>query len=291
MKNNRFVAAVLIPAYLFIGLFSLFPVLYGIGISFFDYNPVNSVQPFVWMENYLKLLEDSTFRHALVNTLVFCVVAVALNVVLSMFLARMIFSVPWRWLRVALRVAIFIPCVAPKVGTALIWKHGILDTKAGVLNQLVKLLGGSSVNWYTTTWPLFAIIIVFTLWSDIGYNTILFTAGLEGVPEELEEAADLDGAGPFRKFVQITLPLMRRTFAFVSIMTVVDYFQHFAQFRVLAANGGMNDSAMVLTNYIYQTSFRDYDMGYASAMSTVLFLMILAVSLFQNRMLRANWDY
>ena len=120
---------------------------------------------------------------------------------------------------------------------------------------------------------------------------VLFTAGLESVPKEFDEAAAIDGAGPVRRFISIRLPLIGRTFAFVAIMTMANYFQMFAQFKVFVPDGGQKDSAMVLTNYIYRISFTQFDMGYASAVATALFLMIFVVAMIQNRMMRADWSY
>ena len=123
------------------------------------------------------------------------------------------------------------------------------------------------------------------------YNIVLFSAGIEGVPKEFDEAAAIDGAGAIRRFLSIKLPLMGRTFAFVAVMTMANYFQMFAQFRVFAPDGGMNDSVMVLTNYIYKTSFVSFHMGYASAVAAALFVIVFAVAMIQNKMMRADWSY
>ena len=114
---------------------------------------------------------------------------------------------------------------------------------------------------------------------------------MENVPKEFEEAAAIDGAGPLQRFLYIKLPLMGRTFAFVAVMTMADYFQMFTQFNIFAANGGRNNSAMVLTNYIYRTSFSNFDMGYASALSAGLFVVVFAVAMIQNRLMRIEWGY
>ena len=111
------------------------------------------------------------------------------------------------------------------------------------------------------------------------------------MPKEFDEAAAIDGAGPIRRFISIKLPLMGRTFAFVTIMTMANYFQMFAQFRIFAAKGGIDNSAMVLTNYIFKTSFLSFDMGYASAIATALFLIVFLVALVQNKMMRSDWSY
>ena len=291
MKNNKFVAAILVPGFLLLFIFSVFPLFYGLGISFFEYNPVNSTQPFLGLENYKRMFQDEVFYKAVINTLVFCIVAVLGNIVITLFLAQIISVLPSKGFKTFFRTILFIPCIAPMVGTALIWKYGIVGTRGGLLNEIIKYLGGTPKNWGLTTWQMFLIVIVFTLWADIGYNVVLFTAGLESVPKEFDEAAAIDGAGPIRRFISIRLPLIGRTFAFVAIMTMANYFQMFAQFKVFVPDGGQKDSAMVLTNYIYRISFTQFDMGYASAVATALFLMIFVVAMIQNRMMRADWSY
>ena len=290
MKNNKFVAAILVPGFLLLFIFSVFPLFYGLGISFFEYNPVNSTQPFLGLENYKRMFQDEVFYKAVINTLVFCIVAVLGNIVITLFLAQIISVLPSKGIKTFFRTILFIPCIAPMVGTALIWKYGIVGTRGGLLNEIIKYLGGTPKNWGLTTWQMFLIVIVFTLWADIGYNVVLFTAGLESVPKEFDEAAAIDGAGPVRRFISIRLPLIGRTFAFVAIMTMANYFQMFAQFKVFVPDGGQKDSAMVLTNYIYRISFTQFDMSYASAVATALFLMIFVVAMIQNRMMRAEWN-
>ena len=291
MKNNKCVAAILVPGFLLLFIFSVFPLFYGLGISFFEYNPVNSTQPFLGLENYKRMFQDEVFYKAVINTLVFCIVAVLGNIVITLFLAQIISVLPSKGIKTFFRTILFIPCIAPMVGTALIWKYGIVGTRGGLLNEIIKYLGGTPKNWGLTTWQMFLIVIVFTLWADIGYNVVLFTAGLESVPKEFDEAAAIDGAGPVRRFISIRLPLIGRTFAFVAIMTMANYFQMFAQFKVFVPDGGQKDSAMVLTNYIYRISFTQFDMSYASAVATALFLMIFVVAMIQNRMMRADWSY
>lgn len=292
MKNNKFVIAVLVPAFAFLGFFAVYPVVYGLGISLFDYNPANSTQPFVGLENYGRLVHDQVFWKSVGNTFFFCFVAVTANIVITLALAALICDIPRKGLRTFFRAILFIPCIAPMVGTAIIWKYGIIATDGGLINQLAGLLFGMPPkNWLLTEMPMMVIIIVYTLWADIGYNVILFTAGLESIPKNFEEAARVDGAGPLRRFVSVRLPLMKRTFAFVAIMTMADYFQMFAQFNVLAPDGGRNYAVMVLTNLIYRTSFKSFDMGYAAAISLALFVIVFAVAMVQNRIMKADWSY
>lgn len=291
MKNNRFTAAVLVPSFLFLFIFTAFPVVYGLGISFFDYNPASTENLFLGLENYKRLVQDDVFWEAVKNTVFFGGVAVCANIVITLFLVKIISVLPWKRWKTFFRTILFIPCIAPVVGTSMVWKYGILGTDGGVLNKIASVFGAAPKNWFLTTLPLMLLIIVYTLWADIGYNVVLFTAGIEGVPKEFDEAAAIDGAGPIRRFLSIKLPLMGRTFAFVAIMTMANYFQMFAQFRIFAPKGGMNNSAMVLTNYIYRTSFISFDMGYASAIAAGLFLIVFVVAMIQNKMMRADWSY
>lgn len=291
MKNNRFVALVLIPGFLFLFLFSVFPVLYGLGISFFEYNPASTSNTFLGLANYKRLIADEVFWQSVKTTLFFCLVAVFFNIIITLFLAKIISVIPSKKIKTLFRTILFIPCIAPIVGTAMIWKFGLMSTDGGVINKVLGWFGVAPTNWFLTTMPLLILIIIYTLWADIGYNVVLFTAGIEGVPKEFDEAASIDGAGPVRRFISIKLPLMGRTFAFVSIMTMANYFQMFAQFRIFAANGGRNNTAMMLTNYVYRTSFTTGDMGYGSAIAGALFLMVFIVALVQNKLMRADWSY
>ena len=266
-------------------------MIYGLGISLYDYNPANTHNVFLGLEHYRRLITDETFWKSVKNTVFFCVAAVGANIVITLFLAKIISVIPSKGIKTFFRTILFIPCIAPMVGTSMVWKYGIVGTDGGLLNQIRALFGMAPKNWFLTTMPLMLIIIVYTLWADIGYNVVLFTAGIEGVPKEFDEAAAIDGAGPIRTFLYIKLPLMGRTFAFVSIMTMANYFQMFAQFRIFAPQGGMNDSALVLTNYVYRTSFESFNMGYASAIAMGLFLLVFVIALIQNKMMRADWSY
>ena len=134
-------------------------------------------------------------------------------------------------------------------------------------------------------------MIIFTIWADIGYNTVLFCAGLDGIPKDFSEAAQIDGAGPVRRFIYITLPLLGRTFIFVLMMTLISHFQMFVQFMVLAQRGAPNNAATVLTLLIYKEGFSNQNMGYASAIAVILFLVIMVVTVIQRRVNRVDWGY
>ncbi len=292
MKQNRkFVLLVLIPVFIEAIIFLVIPILGTIGISFTDYNPVAHRMDFTWLDNYKKLFGDQDFVIALKNTLVFTVVAVILNIIISLTVATMISQLRSNKTRSFFRMIAFLPCIAPMVASAVVWGRSILNTKIGLVNQIIEKLGGEGVAWTGDERFVMISVIVFTLWADLGYNIILFCAGIDGIPEEFYEAAKLDGAGKWKRFKHVTLPLLGRTTTFVVLMTLISYFQMFAQFSVLLYKDGPQHSGLVLTSYIYKTAFVYKNMGYAAAISFVLFLLILVVSLIQQRLNKVDWEY
>ena len=180
--------------------------------------------------------------------------------------------------------------MAPLAAVAVVWMRCILPPKGGLINLGLGLLGISPINWMDASHLMNAIIML-SLWADIGYNIILFISGIEGIPTNYFEAAEIDGAGPIRRFFSITFPLLNRTFSFVLITTVISYFQAFAQFSILAKEGGAGRSAYVMSTYIYNMGFVSKDMGYASAVSVVLFAVIMLCTLIQRRLVKVDWGY
>lgn len=291
MKNNRFVALVLIPALALLTLFVVVPIIGSFVFAMFDYNPLRASNPFLGFDNYTRLLGDSLYMKSLGNTLVFVFVTVLINIALTLLLSQLISIINRKWLRNLFLVAIFMPVVAPVANSAVVWSRSIYPAKGGLLNMIVSALGGAPLNWVGAPALLMTSLIIFTVWVDIGYNTVLFTAGIDGIPRDFYEAADIDGAGFVRKFFNITLPLLGRTFSFVSAMTLISHFQMFAQFDIIARDGGPGKAGQVLTTYIYYSGFRSKDMGYASAISVTLFLFILVVTMVQQRLNRVDWGY
>jgi multiple sugar transport system permease protein/raffinose/stachyose/melibiose transport system permease protein len=291
MKNNRFVAAVLIPALALLTMFIVLPIMGSFYFSLFDYNPLRSINTFLFLDNYKRLLNDPVFIKSFKNTIFFVLVTVGINIALTLMLANFIAKVERKWLRNLFLVCIFLPCVAPVANSAVIWSRSLFPTRGGLLNLITIAIADKTINWVGSPLYLMPALILFTVWVDIGYNTVLFTAGIDGIPKDFYEAADIDGAGPFSRFFNITLPLLGLTFTFVSAMTLISHFQMFAQFEIIARNGGPGRAGQVLTTYIYYAGFRAKDMGYASAISVMLFLLILVVTLIQQRTNRVDWRY
>jgi len=291
MKNNRFVIIVLVPALALLTLFVIVPIVGSFVFSFYDYNPLRENQIFLGWGNYRRLTEDPIYIKSLKNTLLFVFVTVAINIGLTLVVAQFISQIKRKWLRNLFLVAVFMPCVAPVANSAVVWMRSLYASKGGLFNTGLTELGLTPIDWVGSPLLLLPALILFTLWVDIGYNTVLFTAGMDGIPKDFYEAAEIDGAGPVTRFFKITIPLLGRTFSFVTAMTLISHFQMFAQFEIMARDGGAGKAGQVLTTYIYYAGFKAKDMGYASAISVTLFLVILIVTLVQQRMNRVDWGY
>jgi len=291
MKNNRFVFTILLFIFGLIIAFLFLPLLLGLGISFFDYNPLREQNAFVGLANYRKLTTDPVFSKALGNTLWFVGVAVVGNVLLTLVLALMITSLASNKMRSFFRMMFFLPCIAPLVGAASVWGSRIFSTRTGFLNVILRKLGMRPINFLGDANVVMWSLIAFTIWADFGYNTILFSAGLDAIPSTFWDAAAIDGANAWQRFTKITLPLLQRTFVFVLIMTLISHFQMFVQFQTLAQRGGPNNASTVLTLYVYRLGFINKDMGYASAVALMLFILIMVVSMIQKRLMKADWGY
>lgn len=291
MKNNKIVLVVLIPVFLQVGIFTILPIVGGFVISFMDYNPLREDNTFIMFDNYRILFSDTTFFQALTNTLLFVLITVTANMILSLMLAQLITAFQSNKTRSFFRMVFFLPCIAPMVATSVVWARSIYSVRNGLLNIFFNLFGSLGANWLGDPHTILGSIIIFTLWADIGYNIILFSAGMDGIPAEFYEACKIDGANSFQRFFRITLPLLGRTFAFVTIMTLISHFNMFAQFSEMVAKSSPQNAGLVLTSYIYKTAFEYKNLGYASAISMALFVIIMIITLVQQRLNRVDWEY
>jgi len=291
MKNKKFILIVLIPIFIHMILFNVGPIIAGFGISMMDYNPLRDTNTFVGFSNFKHLLSDPVLLKALINTLVFVGFTVTLNIAFSLMIAQLVSMFKSNKIRSFFRMAFFLPCVAPLVASSVVWSRSIYPTATGLANMILKFIGVNPVNWLGDPNILMWSIIVFTIWVDIGYNIILFSAGIDAIPTNFYEAAEMDGASAWHKFRYITLPLLGRTMTFVIIMTLISHFQMFAQFSVMVLKSGPQNSGLVLTSYIYKMAFELKDMGYASAIAVLLFIIIFIITIVQQKIQKVDWDY
>ncbi|MDR3138308.1 MAG: sugar ABC transporter permease [Treponema sp.] len=292
MKSYKFVIAVLAPVFILIATFQIIPIFLGLGISFFNYSPLNEHNIFIGFSNFIKLVKDPIFYKAFGHTFYFVVVSTGMNLVLTLVIAQIISSFRSNKLRSGFRVIFFMPCVAPLAATGFVWKL-MYDHRFGLINIILnRLFNITPRAWLGEAGTVLPAIIIFSLWADIGYNIILFCAGIDGIPRDFFEAAVIDGAGPVARFFRITLPLLARTTCFVLAMTMIFYFQSFAQFEVMQRDhGGPNDIGLVLSLLIYRTAFKFKDMGYAATISLGLFLMIMVFTIISQKVNKVDWGY
>lgn len=283
VRKGWWVAFFLAPSLLGLGLFTLLPIVASAGLTLFDWDLLTPPR-FVGPANFVDLVGDENFRQAFQHTLQFIigyiptVMALALLVALALRQSR-------RW-NVFLRICFFLPVVSAWVAVALIWKW-LLNPRFGLFNYLLSVVGIAGPDWlFDPQWAMPAIIMT-SVWKDIGFVMVLFLAGLQSIPPEYYEAADLDGANRRQRLRYITLPLLSPTTFFVVIMLLINSFQVFDQVWMMT-EGGPAGATTVLVEQIVKHAFSYSRMGYAAAMSWALFGLVFVVTLVQNRLQR-NW--
>jgi multiple sugar transport system permease protein len=257
-------------------LFTLIPLVGSLAISFFAW-PVIGRRKFVGLENFAELLSDPIFHRIMLNTLVFVVLYVPLNIVVSLGLALWIS--PRIRGRGIYRLLFFIPTVTPMIANALVWR--LLYQPGGVIDRAFQdVLGMPAPNFLGDNRWAMAAVILMSVWQGFGYNMLVFSAGLDAIPQSLQEAASIDGAGPLRRFFSITLPMLSPSMFFAMIMTLITSFQVFVQPYVLTGGGpGITTETMVLN--LYRQGFQQFDLGTASTIGWFLFMIIMLVTALQ----------
>ncbi|MFZ6993909.1 carbohydrate ABC transporter permease [Curtobacterium sp. RRHDQ66] len=270
------------PSLLILGVFVIFPILRSLWYSFFDWTVGATSQPFVGFGNYTKLFQDPQFWNALRITLEYTIVSVVLLVVLG-FVAALLLQADTLANRIV-RSVFFFPTIVSLVTIGLVWKF-LLDPDIGLVGGLTAMLGLPSVAWLQSTSLALPTIIFVSVWKSIGFAMILFVAGLKGVPAERYEAAELDGANRWQTVWRITLPSIRPTMLFTSMILTIQSFQVFDLVYVMTGGGPVFHTD-TLVNLLYRDGFVNYQTGYASAISWVLFVIIMLISLLQLRLFR-----
>jgi multiple sugar transport system permease protein len=284
-KQARIAFFFLAPALLAIGVFFIVPVVAAFVMSFTDFDIYSLANldyaRFVGFKNYLRLLDDPLFWKALGNTLYFLLIGGPLSIAVSLAAALLLNAKLVRF-KTFFRLAYFAPVVTTLVAVSVVWRF-VYHPRFGLLNYLLSLVGIGSIDWLGDPhWAMPAIILM-AVWKNFGYNMIIFIAGLQNIPRELYEAASIDGANPWQQFVSVTVPMLAPTTVFISVITMIGYFQLFAEPYVMTQGGPLN-STLSIVLYMYQQGFRWWSMGYSAALAFVLFAFILAGSLVQNRL-------
>jgi sn-glycerol 3-phosphate transport system permease protein len=274
--------AFIAPNFVLLLLFTFWPVAYSLYLSFLKWNMVAKSRPFVGLANYRTMVDDPVFWQVLRNT---CALAAG-TVVVKLSLALGVAVLLNRRLagRSVYRAVIFSPTFTTSVAVAMVWGW-ILDPNFGLLKVLLNAVGLASPNWLGDVhWALPAVMIVM-IWSGLGYDMVIFLAGLQGIPAELYDAGKVDGASPVQVFWRITFPLLSPTTFFLVVISVIGALKAFDVVAVMTGGGPLN-SSNVYVLYLYQNAFRWFKTGYASALALVLFTLILLITLVQMRLSR-----
>jgi len=285
-RKRLIVAMFLLPNFIGFIIFTGIPIVYSFGLSFTEWDLL-SVPKFIGFNNYSTLIQDKEFWLSLRNTLKFIVGYLPLVMATALGIALLLNKKIK--MKTFFRAAYFIPVVTSWVAVSLIWKW-LLNPSYGLVNYGLSLLGITGPAWLQDpAWAMPSIIIT-SVWKDIGFIMVMFLAGLQGIPETYYEAAEIDGAGPLRKFWNITLPLLAPTTFFAFVISLINSFQVFDQVLIMT-NGGPAGSTTVLVQQIYNNAFRYYKMGYAAAISWILFLLVFVVTYIQIKLQKRWVDY
>jgi multiple sugar transport system permease protein len=278
------------PSLLVIGVFFFLPVVAALALSLTDFDiyalaDLRNLRV-IGLRNYLQLLQTPLFWQAFANTLYFVIVGVPLSITASLGAALLLHSRLARF-PAFFRTALFAPVVTTLVAVAVIWRY-LFNPRYGLLNYALGGLGLSPIDWLGDPRWAMPAIIVFAIWKNFGYNMIIFLAGLQSIPEPLYEAARIDGASTWRQFRHVTLPMLAPIVSLVNVLTIAGYFQLFAEPYVMTQGGPLQSTVSVLY-FMYEEGFKWWNLGSASAVAFVLFLVIFGVTVVQLRL--ARWEH
>lgn len=280
------------PALIAIAVFFAVPVFAALLLSLTDFDiyalaDLRNLR-FVGLDNYVSLFSNPLFWGAMKNTGLFALIGVPASIAASLAAALLLNARIIRW-RPVWRVAFFAPFVTTLVATAVLWNY-LLHTRYGLINWALTGVGLPAVDWLGSPATSIPAILIFVVWKTFGYNMLIFLAVLQTVPDELHEAARIDGAGAWTRFRHVTLPAIAPTLLLVSIISVASFFQLFAEPYVMT-QGGPAQSTVTVLYFMYEEGFKWWNLGSASAVAFILFLCILAITLIQLAVARRLGAY
>ncbi len=273
-KNDNCAYLMIFPAYFIFVVFVLYPIGQVIYYSFTDYN-FYAKPEFVGFSNYARLLRDEEFLKSILNTFFYAAGTLLPQLFLGLFFAVCLFRksrlVP------LFRAAIYVPHIMSMVCVSMIWLL-FYDPNYGIFNQVLGFFGISAKRWLQDPVLAMPCIVLMSIWKSCGYSMVIYLAGLTNIPEELYEAAKLDGASGLRQFLDISLPLLRPTTFFLLVTGVVNSFLVFEQVNIMTGGGPLK-STTTIVHQIYERGLKDFQMGYAGAMSVILLIFSVLVTL------------
>jgi len=271
----------MLPAIVSLATFMVGPIIYAFFLSFQEFTFLNpDLSHFVGLDNYLRMFEDERFLKALWNTSLYSLGVVPAQVALALMLALIVNS-DIRG-KTFFRVSYFLPTVTSTVAVSVMFLF--LFKKDGLVNHFLGLFGIEERSWLMDVDFALPSIMLMAVWTTVGQFMVIYLAGLQEIPQDLYEAAEVDGAGAWRKFWHITLPMLRPTTFFIVIMSIIGTFQVFDQMYVISkGEGGPLDATLTVVLYLYNMAFEEFQMGYASAMAFFLFFVIFVLTLIQRK--------
>lgn len=276
-RTNLVGLGFVLPFLIVYAIFVIWPIIFGFRMSFFNWTIGKGGTQFLGIANYQELFGDAAVWSSLWNTILFTIISTPLLVVIALILALLVNrAIPAQGL---FRTIFFAPFVLPVSVVTIIWGW-LYQPGFGLINGALTSLGLQEVPWLSDTHIAMLSVVILTVWWTVGFNFVLYLAGMQQISRELYEAANIDGAGGWARIRWITIPLLNRFTALIVILQVIASLQLFTQTYLLTA-GGPNYSTRSIIQYIYESGFTSFRMGYASAISYVFFIIILLVSVIQ----------
>lgn len=288
MRKNWTAYLFIAPGLIHFAIFTVFAVGFAFYISFHEWNIIQPDKPYVGLENYVKLFHDPRFLRAVKNTLTF-MIGVPLNLLSGLFVALLL-NTKVRG-QAIYRTLFYIPVVTPLVVSSIIWKW-VYQGDYGLLNYYLLKLGliSHKIVWLADPDLALPALIIMGIWGGTGGTMVIYLAGLQSIPEEMYDAAKVDGASGLQRLLYITIPLLRPTTFFLFITSVIGTFQIFTEVYIMT-NGGPLNRTTTIGYYLYTNAFRELEMGYATAMAFVLFAMIFVFTVIQWKYTRGDVEY
>ncbi|STY45578.1 sn-glycerol-3-phosphate transport system permease protein ugpA [Listeria grayi] len=252
---------------IYLAIFLVYPIYKAFAGSFHDWNPLIDKYDFVGLQNFKDVLADKLFWSSISNTFIFSFFAIVFRVVIGLGLALMIYSKMTK-VKSFFQGMFYMPTITPLVAVSFVWMW-LYNPQFGLINKVF----GLDINWLNNSHYALPAIIIMTIWKDFGYATVIFIGGLMSLPDDVYEAASIDGASKWQQFRSITWPLLKPTTLFVVITSLITYLQTYIQILIMT-DGGPGTSTYVISYLIYDEAFVKYNFGTASAMSIILFVMI-----------------
>ena len=281
LRENLVAYSFLLPSLVGVLCFSMIPLVISLYVSLTDWNFTKGIGNwnFIGLQNFKDLWTDEWFIASIKNTLIFAIVTVPIGLILAIMIAVLIDEYCNQKVAGVVRVAMYMPNICNIVAISVVWMA--LYSKYGPFTQLMRTLGWEDPPRFLASyeWALPAIMLV-VVWAGLGYRVFIYSAAITGLPRDLYESADIDGANAVQKFMKITVPLLQPTTFFLTITGIIGSFKVFGYTNVMTA-GGPGTATYTLVYYIYTSAFKYYRMGYGSAIAVILFLMLLVVTIIQ----------